>query len=296
MALPNTFATMAAGNVAAADLDANFTYLLNLINNLSGGGLRDYLAGLNLSNDSTTPNSVLDVSPGVAADSTNAVLISLGSIFYCSTGGSWSAGAGTSGSPVNKMGSGLTIADSTWYHVFAIINAGAADVYFDTSVTAANAPSGTTAFRRIGSFLTDSSAHILAFYQNGDDFYWGTPPAANVNATPPSTSATLASLTVPPGVVVTALLNGICTVPSSQPAFAIYLSSPNVADVAPSASGTPGYTLAFELSNANGNAGGQARVPTNTSQQIRYRAVGASGTDNFLLFTIGWTDTRGRYA
>lgn len=296
MAIPNTFATMAAGNVAAADLDANFTYLLNLINNLSGGGLRDYLAGQNLSNDSTTPNSVLDVSPGVAADSTNAVLISLGSIFYCSTGGSWSAGSGTSGSPVNKMGNGLTIANGTWYHVFSIINAGDSDVYFDTSVTAANAPAGTTAFRRIGSFKTDSSSHILAFYQNGDDFYWGTPASADVNATPPATSATSVTLNTPPNVITTALVHGVVTVPSGQPAFWVYLSALAVADVAPSANSSPGATFISDAASSPLAAGGQARVPTNTSSQIRYRAANASGTDNFLLFTIGWTDTRGRYA
>lgn len=284
MALPNTFATMAAGNVAAADLDANFTYLLNLINNLSGGGLRDYLAGLNLSNDSTTPNSVLDVSPGVAADSTNSVLISLGSIFYGSTGGAWSAGAGTSGSPIDKMGNGLTVADNTWYHVFSIINGGAADVYFDTSVSAANAPSGTTAFRRVGSFKTDANAHILVFFQNGDTFLWGTPPE-DFNSTPP-TSGTLEAVSVPPGVIVGWF--GTLAITGASPY--LILSSPNISDP-----GAPSGTFAsISAAGSGGYVFSQPPVMTDTAQHIRLRSNAATGTA--VIYTFGWTDTRGRYS
>lgn len=154
---------------------------------------RSFLAGLTLSNDGTTPNSVLDIAAGSCIDSTNAVMITLGA-FTKSTAGSWAAGTGSNG-----MGTGLTIANTTWYHVFAIINAGAADVYFDTSVTAANAPSSTTSFRRIGSFLTDGSAHIIAFVQDGDLFQWKAPVTANGGANP-GTSAVLQTLTTPLGV------------------------------------------------------------------------------------------------
>jgi len=76
---------------------------------------RSYLAGLILSNDGTSPNTVLDISAGQCVDSTNAFVINLAA-FTKSTGGSWAAGSGSNG-----MGTGLTIANSTWYHVFAII-------------------------------------------------------------------------------------------------------------------------------------------------------------------------------
>lgn len=298
MALPNTFATMAAGNVAAADLDANFTYLLNLINNLSGGGLRDYLAGLNLSNDSTTPNSVLDVSPGVAADSTNSVLISLGSIFYGSTGGAWSAGAGTSGSPIDKMGAGLTIADNTTYHVFAIINGGAADVYFDTSVSAANAPSGTTAFRRVGSFKTaPASTNILGFIQRGDYFEWATlgAGAQDFSTTNPGTSAVLQALNVPLGINVLAqTVFNVTNGGTGGNAHAI-ITDPATADVAPSQAQS-------QLTNADGVLGTttsvsqQISVYTDTSSRVRYRLSYSDGNVTMSARTVGWMDTRGRFA
>ena len=68
---------------------------------------RSLLAGLTLSNDSGTPNSVLDIAAGACADSTNAVPI-IGTAFTKSTAGSWVAGTGNNG-----MGSGLSVAPST---------------------------------------------------------------------------------------------------------------------------------------------------------------------------------------
>src|SRR5216684_1316578 len=129
---------------------------------------RGLLAGLTLSNDVTLPNTVLDVSAGQCVDSTNTLVINLGA-FTKSTAGAWTAGTGNNG-----MGNGLTIANSTWYHPMAIIKGGLPDMYFDTDPGAANKPAGTTAFRRLGSFLTDGAAHIIAFLQFGDYFEWFT--------------------------------------------------------------------------------------------------------------------------
>ena len=98
--------------------------------------LNNYLGGFVLSNDIATPNSVLDVAAGMAADSTNATYIPLGA-FSKSTAGAWVAGAGNHG-----MGNGLTVAVSTWYNVCLANNGGTSDVWFDTSATCANRPSG----------------------------------------------------------------------------------------------------------------------------------------------------------
>ncbi len=162
----------------------------------AGGGssvVNGFINGFTLANDGTTPNTVLDEAAGYAADSTNAVMIT-GTAFKKSTAGTWAAGSGANG-----MGTGLTIAASTWYHVFAIINGGSYDVYFDTSPTAANAPAGTTAFRYIGSFRTNASSQILAFTQWGQKFKW----ASNVNdlASGTATSQTSITLTTPPGFI-----------------------------------------------------------------------------------------------
>jgi hypothetical protein len=82
-----------------------------------------------LSNDSTTPNSVLDIAAGVANDSTNAVQIKIGA-FIRSTQGAWAAG-----STSNGKGNWLTITASTWYHVCQTPNGGTPDLWSDTSPT-----------------------------------------------------------------------------------------------------------------------------------------------------------------
>lgn len=238
----------------------------------------DYLAGMILSNDVGTPNSVIDVSAGVATDSTNVTSITLGA-FTKSTAGSFAAGSGSNG-----MGQGLTVAINTWYHVFAVIVSGTADVYFDTSITAANKPASTTAFRRIGSFRTDASAHIIKFTQDGDQFVWFA-PVGDVSVANLGGTATLFTLTVPTGLNVRALFNASG---GNAGAWQILFSDPTLQS---NASATPlGNT---SMSNAAGaSASGQFAIRTNTSAQIN--AVGSAASTTLQLATTGWIDTRGR--
>jgi len=77
------------------------------------GALYNSIGGLGLSNDATTPNSIIDVAKGAAADSTNVQMIAL-SAFTKTTGGTWVTGSGNAGLDI-----GAVIA-STWYHVYAI--------------------------------------------------------------------------------------------------------------------------------------------------------------------------------
>jgi hypothetical protein len=245
--------------------------------------LSGFLFGMGLSNDVAAASTVLDIAAGTCTDSTGVVLIKLGSAWTKSTGGAFVAGSGANG-----MGQGLTIAVNQWYHVFAIIAAGVADVYFDTSVSAANAPVGTTALRRIGSFRTNAGAAIIAFVQNGDRFDWSA-PVLDYNATPGVTTAVSYALTVPP-IVVEAMLSGHIndTTAASQ---ALYLSSLAQADVA--AGGTTSLTCQMGLTNSIGSYSG-VRVMTNASRQIRGRVSGAA--TSLQIYTNGWIDNRGRLA
>jgi hypothetical protein len=191
------------------------------------------------------------------------------------------------------MGVGLTIANSTTYHVFVILNAGAADIYFDTNATAANKPSGTTAFRRIGSILTDGSAHIVAFVQNGDRFDLGT-PIQEYSATPGVTTAATLTLTgVPSGVVTQAILSGLIQDTSGSEA-AVYLSSLATADVA-----AYGFGNGITAITGSGSSTYPAfaswsglLIITNTSRGIRRRCDYT--TSALTIFTNGWIDQRGR--
>jgi hypothetical protein len=251
--------------------------------------LRSYLAGLTLSNDGGSPNTVLDIAAGYAVDSTNAVGITLGA-FTKATGGAWAAGTGQNG-----MGSGLTIANNTWYHVFAIVNAGTADVYFDTSAGAANKPTNTTSFRRIGSFKTAAaSTNILAFTQDGDYFRWSA-SVRDINATNPGTSAVTATLgSVPTGANVQAVFNYSVANDNSAGGNGIYFSDLAANDEAPSASAAP--LGQFLVQSGSATMMGWEQIRTNTSAQIRYRLIASDGSTVVSIVTLGWWDYRGRNA
>jgi hypothetical protein len=242
--------------------------------------LRSYLAGLTLSNDVGTPTSIIDVAAGQCMDSTNSVMMTIPAMFK-STAGGWVAGSGNDG-----MGNGLAIADSTWYHVFAAIISSSADIFFDTSVTAANKPSGTTAFRRIGSFATGGSGSILAFYQSGDTFIWNVPIVdVTPGTTSGSTSAQIFSTSTPVNVVTEAILSVLLQNSSSEVPI-LYVSPIAVGDSVPSVS-------AFSLIGSPAiNSSDVLRVFTNTSAQARFRTVNSSDLIGFT--TIGWVDKRGR--
>lgn len=265
----------ATGSSAGAQTLAG---LLTLANGITVAGasavpLQGYLGGLTLSNDGAAPNTVLDVAAGIATDSTNLVSIVLAA-FTKSTGGSWTAGSGTNG-----MGVGLTVANSTWYHVFAIINAGTADVYFDTSITAANKPASTTAFRRIGSFKTDASAHILAFRQFYDTFIWAAAPVDYNGSISVYPSTQSISLSVPPGVNVTAEV--VLQLIDSAEASSVAVYSPY---------GTGAANVATQVAMDSGN--GQVTLVTNTARQVNAFSTSATGT--LTVNTVGWRDSLGR--
>lgn len=276
----STLASLAVTNNATVGGNQMVAGTLKVAGALTGAQ-RDFLSGLTLTRNSTT---VLGIGAGEATDSTNTVDMQLGA-FTKSTGGSWAVGTGGNG-----MGTGLTIANATWYHVFEIVNAGVVDVYFDTSVTAANKPAGTTAFRRLGSFLTDGSAQIINFSQNGDEFLWPT-AVGDVATVVPLTTAVLKALTVPTGVKVNALFRGSYG-DSGASATAILFTSPDESDQAVG-SGGGGSSLGSPQASASFGSAGQFNIRTDTSARIRYRASGTT-TNVVSIFTYGWIDSRGK--
>ncbi|HEX7642979.1 MAG TPA: hypothetical protein VF472_12300 [Burkholderiaceae bacterium] len=157
------------------------------------GVINNYISGFTLSNDGTSPNTVIDVAAGYATDSANLGTISTVSTFKKSISGSFVAGTGNNG-----MGIGLTATANTWYHVFAINCSGSGDFYFDTSAAAANKPACATDDRYVGSIKTDASSHILAFFQNGQEILYA---ATTVDVGPGgSVTATLITLNTPLGI------------------------------------------------------------------------------------------------
>lgn len=236
------------------------------------------IGGLTLSNDSTSPNSVLDIAAGAATDSTNTYLIKIAA-FTKSTAGAWASGSGSNG-----MGNGLTIAASTWYHVCLAYNGGTPDIWFDTSATCANKPSGISGsnYRRIGSFKTDSSSHILAFTQFGDDFVWSA-TVSDFNTSAP-TSVTAETLSVPSGVKVWARFRATFDTAGLQ--SVLFYSPDQSTQTLNSPTGNVSLTTDSSI-----NMAGDYMVRTNTSGQIE---VIASAAGSLAIATYGWVDRRGR--
>lgn len=223
-----------------------------------------YISGLQIGSMTTTS---VTMNPGVARDSANAHNITIGSSWTKTTSGSFTAGSGNAG-----MGTGLTFASGTTYHLFAIYNTTttASDFYFDTSVTAANIPSGWTSYRRVASLATlSASAAFVTLTQFNNEFLYGTPINTLAGAVP--TTPTLVSVAVPTGVKVLARLRTLWT---SSGGINYLLQSPDETSAAPNA-----VTGNIDATGASGVAPDATLiVRTNTSAQVRWSASASGGT------------------
>jgi len=270
------------GNVSATEYYGDGSNLTGL-----GNLPRGYLSGLTLSNGTDADHDI-DIAVGEARDSGNTTDLSLSSIMTKQIDATWSSGTGAGG-----MASGVTLSADTWYHVYLVeLDAGGTDAGFDTSTTAANlvATSGiASAYRRIGSVLTDSSSNILGFTQFEDEFIWDT-QVTNVDETALGTSRVLQTVTTPLGFETKAILGIIARVINSNYNIQFTVTHPNVTDAEP---------LPPIANNAGENTGGEQGtwaagthiVRTNTSSQVAFRQS-FNGTD--YINTNGYYDPRGR--
>lgn len=251
--------------VAAAIVDARTS-------SLGGTVLRSYLAGLGLSNNVATPNTKLDVAAGVCADSTNVQMMSVSaSTIDCETVGA------------NGLDTG-SLANNTWYHVFAIGKTdGATALLASMSVVVPAMPTGYAVRRRIGSFKTDGGAHIVPFSQHGDEFLWITPVSVmnDTGIAYPTSSASL-TMAVPTGVMVNALFSGRFGSSSTQAiAFSALVQT---------------GTAAIQANVSAHDRGGTVytAMRTDTSGRIQWVADGTGSFQTRIIVTHGWIDRRGR--
>lgn len=158
-------------DVPGTNLDDALQFLRN--------SMRGHIDGLILANAADRYD--ITIAAGNAIDSGNAALMSLSSSLTKQIDAAWSAGDNNGGFP-SAGGSGLTLSDGTWYHVFLIRNSstGAVDAGFDTNVGAGVLLNGDNAggsgydqYRRIGSvYYIDSTDKIRRFTQISDYFEW----------------------------------------------------------------------------------------------------------------------------
>lgn len=245
---------------------------------------RSYLAGLVLSTAGSS--TTMAIAAGVAADSTNATMISLAAAISKTTS-AWAVGTGNGGLDTG------TIANSTWYHFYLIRrpDTGVVDVIFSLSASAPTLPANYTQYRRIATRKTNGSAQWASFIQDGD-FFQELTTVLDVNATNPGTSAVTRTLSVPTGINALAVMN--INIAIGSQGSAVYLSDLAVTDEIASITATPlGQANA---SVANANFSGTAIVRTNTSAQIRSRNNLSDASTILRIATLGYYDRRGRDA
>jgi hypothetical protein len=254
--------------------------------------LPNYLGGLTLANDATTPNTVIDIASGGATSDDNTVVMILGSGWTKNANAPWAPG---SGNGALAAGAGSTLAANTWYHVFLIQrpDTRAVDILVGISATAPTLPANYTKKRRIGSFCADGNLHILPFVQLGDQFLWVT-PQVNLNNTGIAAGGTwyLLALSVPLGVKCEAIIHADMNSNAPVPTWVCFVAP----DATPSAPGGPPPGVNFQLTIQATTVSwltGEFRVRTNTASQINV-GTDKAWTSGLYVYTIGYIDYRGR--
>lgn len=256
--------------------------------NLAGVGvLTGLLFGMTLSNAADATNDITTTA-GACADSTGVRFL-VGGAMTKRIDAAWAVGDGNGG-----LMSAAALTNAT-YHYFAILkdSDGTVDYGFDASATAPTMPTGYTYFRRIGSVVR-AGATILAFTQIGDHFQLTT-PVNDIALNNPGTSAVLVTLSVPKGIKVTAQLDVALYDNTALGATYGLITSPDQADTA------AGFGFANLATTGTGaliaeRQAARLEVRTDTSGRIRTR-IDASDADRFVNgSTVGWYDTRGRFA
>ena len=250
----------------------------------------DYISGFTLTTASTT---TYDIAAGQAIDSTNTVNI-IGSALTAKSQSAWAAGSSAGG----KL-SAAAMANNTWYYWYAIWKTadGTVDYGFDVSSTTPTLPSGYSKFRYLGGRKTQSASTSWdTFLQHGDEVWWSTVPALDVNSANPGTAAVTATLNVP-AVKVKALFNFAMSDVDAIAASSstVYFSALENADLVPNIAATPlGSMTVFSNPTVGFLSGSHPGIWTNTSSQIRYRISTSNANISIRVVATGWVDPRGK--
>lgn len=259
---------------------------------------RGSIDGLKLANNASDSNHDIDISAGCARDHCDQLDLVSNSTIVKQLDAVWAAGTNVGG----RFTASLT--GDTWYHLFAIYKdtGRSVDFGFDTSFQAANRPAGYTAYRLLGSVLTDGSSNIKQFVHTtcgGIDFFrWLTPPL-DIDDSTVSSSGESKILSVPSGRRVVAVLDVRVDCPAlSDNDEQAYFYNDEVTASAASASAAPLASLGFEhTTNTNGAetraAQGQVLAVTTTASTVKVATRNGFGV---RAATIGWLDDRGRNA
>lgn len=275
------FATDVNGGTLYADTGAAWTQLAAQVSNQ----LVNQRASLTLSNNGTATASFL-VFPGAAtSDDTTIgtrVVITLPATLTKKPGTAWAVGSGN-----GCLDTGA-VAAFTFYHVFLItrLDTGVVDVLCSASATAPTMPANYTKKQRLGAIRTTwfgtPGAELYFFTQYKNVFRWAsTTTTLDVNNATPGTGAVTATLSVPNGVVVRALINAGPTTGRR-----VLVSELTASDEDP-ANTPPGASCGNEGGGSTSDTACQVAVLTSTGAAVRYRMTANVA---IRLVTIGWEE------
>lgn len=275
------FATDVTGGTLYLD---NGTVWIQVSPSINANVLLNYYSGFQLSNDATSPNSVIDFTPGQWADSTQSVYITQSTIWTKSVG-AWAAGTG------NGMLDTGTIAAARWYHIFAIsmANGASPDFLMSLSPVTPTMPGGYIAKRRIGSIATDGSANIVQFMSFGLEYRLSTPAQQGPFNNPGTSMNTLVLNGAPLGIKTKATFQVIMHNTEPSLGLIIYVHEVGLSDISPGSSFTD-LTLAQNSAYLTEWSASRLQIYTNTASQINWRISSSTTNMNFYFNTIGWYD------
>lgn len=270
-----TISSKGSGNIV---LDSNSGDVKADNNVLNHAIINNHKQGLVVTVGTDTDHDV-DIAAGSAADTTNTVLMALSATLTKQIDASWAAGDDAGGFPT-----GISLAGTTWYHVFLIKHTnGTVDAGFDSSSTAANllSDSGYTYYRHIGDVYTDGTLNITGFQRVGDTVYWDN-PALDVDISNLSTTPVAYTLLVPPDIQVMA--NANVYTENATAYTGVYIRPSAVDSEAASETAAPLATIQNTIANEGQFA--QIHCLTDTSKQVY--AVSEAATTTLRISTLGW--------
>lgn len=151
-----------------------------------------YLNGLAVSNDATTPNTVLNVAAGQCRDSNNIIDMVLGDFLnegYTAGSANYSTSLNAAVTGLNALDTG-TLGASKMYAIYVIgdsSNKNPTGVIASLNVSLPQLPFGYDSYRKVAYWPTDSSSHFLAGYYSVSGtgvrtFYYDAPISAGTTA------------------------------------------------------------------------------------------------------------------
>lgn len=244
--------------------------------------------GLHIDNSATDATNDIDIQPGEAVstdDAVDRVLLSLSGAIGKRLDATWSTGHG------NGMRSSSVALANTTYHIFLIRVSGVDDIGADTDADATNliADHSVTHYRRIFSIVR-SAGSIRQFIHARDYVYWKVPIADWLDVI--ASTGTLVQLSVPSGISPIAIVN-ISGNGGTARGFNVYHPDQTAAAVPTGLNSAPGACVAATYTDASDVLRFAARVnvPTSSAGQIRLSSIASSVA---CVTTQGYIDDRGR--